>query len=86
MGKKNKNSANNDVEAYRHETETCKNAVSVGPSSYDTSRPKPKRYDYDPHLYPQLIWSGKKEHLSFQVPAVSLHIYERIAPEAKLND
>ena len=29
--------------------------------------------DYDPHLDPQLVWAGKKEHTSFEVPTVSLH-------------
>ena len=43
-----------DIEAYRHEAETRKNAVPVGLASYDTSKPKPKKYDYDPHLDPQL--------------------------------
>ena len=71
-----------DVDSYRHEDETRKNPVPVSLASYDTSKPKPKRYDYDPHLDPQLIWSGKKEHTSFQDPAVSLHIHERIALEA----
>src|SRR4051812_16664406 len=37
-------------------------------------------YDYDPHLDPQLVWAGKKEHTSFEVPTVSLHIHERIDP------
>ncbi len=36
----------------------------------------------DPHLDPQLQWSGKAEHTSFEVPTVSLHIHEHIAPEA----
>jgi len=71
-----------DVDAYRHEAETRKNAIPVGLASYDTAKPKPKQYDYDPHLDPQLIWSGKKEHTSFEVPTVSLLIHERIAPEA----
>ena len=69
-----------DVEAYRHEAETRMHAVPIGLASYDTSKPKPKKYDYDPHLDPQLICSGKKEHTSFEVPTVSLHI---IAPEEK---
>ncbi len=71
-----------DVELYRHEDETRKNAVPVGLASYDTSKPKPKRYDYDPNLDTRLIWSGKKEHMSFKVPTVSLHFHEKIAPEA----
>ncbi|MEM3883161.1 MAG: hypothetical protein QXO23_07255 [Candidatus Methanomethyliaceae archaeon] len=39
-----------------------------------------KRYAYDPHLYPQLVWAGKAEHTSFEVPTVSLHVHERIEP------
>lgn len=36
----------------------------------------------DPHLDPKLVWAGKKEHTSFEVSTVSLHIHEHIAPEA----
>ncbi len=36
--------------------------------------------DYDPHLDPQLVWAGKKEHTSFEVPTVSLHVHETIDP------
>lgn len=71
-----------DIEAYRHENETRKNVVPVGLASYDTVKLKPKKYDYDPHLDPQLVWKGKAEHTSFEVPTVSLHIHERIVPEA----
>jgi len=39
-----------------------------------------KDLDYDPHLDPQLVWAGKKEHNSFEVPTVSLHVHERIDP------
>lgn len=73
---------NNDVEAYRHETETRKNVVPVGLVSYDTSTPKFRKYEYDPHLAPQFVWNRKAENTSFEVPTVSLHIHERIAPEA----
>jgi adenine-specific DNA-methyltransferase len=37
-----------------------------------------KAYAYDPHLDPQLVWAGKAERASFEVPAVSLHVHERI--------
>lgn len=30
---------------------------------------------------PQLVWAGKKEHTSFEVPTVSIHIHERVAME-----
>ena len=39
-----------------------------------------KAYSYDPHLDPQLVWAGKAEHTSFEVPTVSLHVHERIDP------
>ena len=35
---------------------------------------------HDPHLSPTLIWAGKKEHTSFEIPTVSLHVHERIYP------
>lgn len=50
MGRKAKK--NEDLEAYRHEAYKRKNAVPVGIASYDTSKPKPKEYEYDPHLDP----------------------------------
>ena len=31
-------------------------------------------------LDPQLVWAGKAEHTSFEVPTVSLHVHERIDP------
>ncbi len=58
-GRKAKNPLNNAIEAYRHEADKRKNAVPVGLVSCDTSKPKPKKYEYDPHLDPQLIWAGK---------------------------
>lgn len=52
---------------------------------YDYVQPVPtvkpgKDLDYDPHLDPQLVWAGKKEHTSFEVSTVSLHVHERIDP------
>ena len=53
--------------------------------AYDYIDPVPsmkpgKDLDYDPHLDPQLVWAGKKEHASFEVPTVSLHVHETIDP------
>src|SRR5712692_4128141 len=52
---------------------------------YDYVTPVPsvrprQELDYDPHLDPQLVWAGKKEHTSFEVHTVSLHVHERIDP------
>src|SRR5713226_1496878 len=49
-------------------------SVPVGRAS------SPAKLDYDPHLDPQLVWAGKKEHTSFEVHTVSLHVHERIDP------
>ena len=83
-GKKKKDLNNEDIKSHKHEAETRKNAVPVGLASYDTAKLKPKKYEYeyDPCLDPQLAWSGKAERTSFEVPTISLHIHERIAPEA----
>jgi adenine-specific DNA-methyltransferase len=52
---------------------------------YDYVQPVPtvrpgKELEYDSHLDPQLVWAGKKEHTSFEVPTVSLHVHEQIDP------
>jgi hypothetical protein len=60
-GRKRNDSAGKNIKAYKHETETRKNAVPVGRASYDTSRTEPKRYYCDHYINPQLIWSEKKK-------------------------
>src|SRR5205823_12616878 len=52
---------------------------------YDYTEPipsvKPGRdLHYDSHLDPQLVWAGKKEDASFEVPTGSLHLHEPIDP------
>jgi adenine-specific DNA-methyltransferase len=58
--------------------------------TYDYIPPVPSlkprlELDYDPHLDPQLVWAGKKEHSSFEVPTVSLHVHERIDPHTIID-
>jgi len=71
------------VETYEHRDKARLNNPPVGLVTPDTdpdTRQKAKSYAYDPHLDPQLVWAGKVEHISFQVPTVSLHVHERIDP------
>lgn len=42
---KKKKQDNSSVEVYKHEHDTRKDAVPVGLASYDTSKPKPKKYE-----------------------------------------
>jgi adenine-specific DNA-methyltransferase len=70
------------IEQYDHKGKTRVNNPPVGLVTPQTDPPAPthKTYAYDPHLDPQLVWAGKKEHTSFEVPTVSLHVHERIDP------
>lgn len=66
---------------YVHNYTKRSNNPPVGLVTPETDEDLPlKKYSYDPHLDPQLIWAGKKEHTSFDVDTVSLHIHERIDP------
>lgn len=66
---------------YDHQDKKRKNNPPVGLVTPQTDRDEGKKtYAYDPHLDPKLDWAGKKEHTSFEVPTVSLHVHERIDP------
>jgi adenine-specific DNA-methyltransferase len=69
------------IEDYEHKDKTRLNNPPVGLARKEEDQgPPKKKYEYDPHLDPQLVWSGKAEHTSFEVPTVSLHVHERIEP------
>jgi len=71
------------VESYDHKDKKRANNPPVGLVTPDTDPDagQKKTYEFDPHLDPQLVWAGKAEHTSFQVPTVSLHVHERIDPK-----
>ncbi|KAB2878978.1 site-specific DNA-methyltransferase [bacterium] len=75
------------IEQYEHKDKQRVNNPPVGLVTPDTDpdvkqgQPK-KTYQYDPHLDPQLVWAGKAEHTSFEIPTVSLHVHERIDPRS----
>jgi len=71
---------------YRHEDARRKNNPPAGiASTYEVRERETHSYSYDPHLDPQLQWTGKTEYTSFDVDVVSLHIHERISTRAILN-
>ena len=73
--------ARREISHYTHADKERLNNPPVGLVTPDTDRDAGKKtYAYDPHLDPQLVWSGKAEHTSFEVPTVSLHVHERIDP------
>jgi adenine-specific DNA-methyltransferase len=70
------------IEQYEHKDKERLNNPPVGlvDAHTDNGGKKRRKYQYDPHLDPQLQWAGKAEHTSFEVPTVSLHVHERIDP------
>lgn len=82
INKSTKASTQKSIEQYEHKDKQRLNNPPVGlvedaTESYLTPK---KKYQFDPHLDPQLQWAGKAEHTSFEVPTVSLHVHERIDP------
>jgi adenine-specific DNA-methyltransferase len=78
--------AKKPIEQYEHAGATRLNNPPVGLVKPETDpNGARKSYAYDPHLDPQLVWAGKAEHTSFEVPTVSLHVHERIDPKTILE-
>ncbi len=83
MARKKNTETKRPIESYDHRDKERVNNPPVGlvtPQTDPDAGQKKKRYAYDPHLDPQLVWAGKAEHTSFEVPTVSLHVHERIDP------
>jgi len=72
------------IDSYAHTDQKRVNNPPVGLVTPDTEplETTKKTYAYDPHLDPQLMWAGKAERTSFEVPTVSLHVHERIDPKS----
>ena len=74
------------IESYDHRDKDRLNNPPVGLVTPETDRDAgQKTYTYDPHLDPQLQWSGKAERTSFEAPRVSLHVHERIDPRTVIE-
>lgn len=72
------------IDQYAHTDKQRANNPPVGLVTPETDpiAPAKKKYQYDPHLGPELVWAGKAERTSFEVPTVSLHVHERIDPKS----
>ncbi|RPI16022.1 MAG: site-specific DNA-methyltransferase [Ignavibacteriae bacterium] len=72
--------AKKPIVSYKHLDKERLNNPPVGivTPETDPDAGKKKKYEYDPHLDPQLVWAGKAERTSFEIPTVSLHVHERI--------
>ena len=80
MAKKSEN-GKRKIEQYDHKDKTRANNPPVGLVTPRTDPDQGKKtYQYDPHLDPHLVWAGKAERCTFEIPTVSLHVHERIDP------
>lgn len=83
MARQKRQEAQRAIKSYTHDDKERLNNPPVGLVTPETDRDAGKKaYSYDPHLDPQLVWAGKAERTSFEVPTVSLHVHERIEPAA----
>jgi len=74
------------IQDFRHAKEKRKNNPPAGIASTDKVRQRQtKKYEYDPHLNPQLQGAGKAEHTSFELDVVPLHIHEHISTRTTLE-
>ena len=79
--KKANNTKKKPIEQYDHKGKKRVNNPPVGLVTPQTDKESGKKtYAYFSHLDPQLVWAGKAERTSFEVPTVSLHVHERIDP------
>ena len=79
--KRSNSSKKKPIEQYDHKGKKRVNNPPVGLVTPETDKETGKKqYAYDPHLDPQLVWAGKAERTSFEVPTISLHVHERIDP------
>ena len=80
--RKAKAGAERPIEQYEHKDKLRANNPPVGLVTPESDRDGARKaWAYDPHLDPQLQWTGKAEHTSFEVRTVSLHVQERIVAE-----
>jgi adenine-specific DNA-methyltransferase len=73
------------VASYKHEQKRVRIPTQEESQKLNArdKQPTRKKYDYDPSLDPQLVWSGKKEAgTEFGVATVPIYVQEKIAPEA----
>lgn len=67
------------VEGYEHGDAKRTNNPPVGLAHLDRDETPKVSYSYDPNLDPQMVWTGKAERESFEIPAPSIHVHEELS-------
>ena len=71
------------VDDYEHTAAKRTNNPPAGLAHLDRDETPTRtiNYEYDPHLDPVLIWTGKAERQSVVVPAPSIHVHEELSAQ-----
>jgi adenine-specific DNA-methyltransferase len=85
---KKKPAASVPVEAHKHPTDKRTNIPTRETAAFADDGPQPFVVGRDRSLDPQLVWKGKDEQdaTPLEVPAVALHVQEKIHPQALVED
>lgn len=74
-----------EVGDYRHEDATRLNNPTAALAREDVAPVPERTYSFDPHLDPQLVWTGKAEQDELVIEAPSIHVHERLSTEATVK-
>ncbi len=80
----NAKSPDSQAQAYEHKSHEALLRPDAGIQGQFKKKPAAK-YQYDATLDPQLIWAGKAERTSFEVPTLPLFVHERLSTKAILE-
>lgn len=69
------------VEDYEHSDAHRTNNPPAGLAHLDRDETPVRSLQYDPHLDPQLVWAGKAERETVEVPAPSIHVHEELSAQ-----
>jgi adenine-specific DNA-methyltransferase len=70
---------------YRHEAASRLNNPTAALAREDVAPVPKRRFEFDPHVAPELVWAGKAEEPGMEVDAPSIHVHERLSTDAILK-
>ncbi len=73
------------TKVYDHTSADALVRPDIGLQAQFKNKKAPAKYEYDPTLDPQLVWAGKAERTSFEVPTLPLFVHERLSTKAILE-
>lgn len=85
MAREQKTSLRRPTESYEPWDKECTHTPLVkvvAPECDSDAGQKKIRHACDPHPDPQLVWAGRAEHMSFELPTVPFHVHQSIAPHS----